>query len=249
MKKLFIITILFLFTVKAFATDARSLDSLKTLLQNTTNDTLKSGIYRQIAAEYLQYDTIKSEGMKRFYQNEALNYTMLALHNYSYYGDTLGVRTCFEYLAKVYLSQAKYSQAKWFLLQANKIYRDKNDVPGVITSLIKLSTVKMTNEEYDLAMKDLDEALLLATTNKMPQFSLPIYQNYAFLYNRMGDEERGDQASERVAKLSVQLKKDEAAMAILDKSGRRIKKPLKVVPAKTIKPKLIKDQPLLTEKI
>ncbi|MBD1393283.1 hypothetical protein [Mucilaginibacter glaciei] len=250
MKRFLIIAVFFSCTTKVFA-DSHNLDSLKTLLQLTTNDSLKAGLYKQIAAEYLQYDTIKSAGVKRFYQNEALNYTMLALHNYTFYADTLGVRTCFDYLSKVYLSQAKYSQAKWFLLQSNKISRDRNDIPAVISSLIKLATVKMSNEEYKLARSDLDEALLLSTKNKLPQFEVLVHQNYAYLYNRMGEEDKGDLATERALKLTGLLKTDEAAMTLAlqkapdyvmpGKPTRKRPKVLKTSPIKNLKLKAVKN--------
>ncbi|WP_374949179.1 hypothetical protein [Mucilaginibacter sp.] len=249
MKKLILIALLFFCTARVFA-DSRSLDSLKTLLQVTTNDSLKAGIYKQIAAEYLQYDTIKHVGVKRFYQSQALNYTMLALHNYSYYLDTLGVRTCFDYLSKVYLSQEKYSQAKWFLLQSNKISRDRKDIPGIITSLIKLSTVKMSNEEYELAMRDLNEAQQLSTVNKLPHFEVLVQQNFAYLYNRMGEEEKGSLALDKANKLSGLLKSDEKAMAlalqkapdfvVLNKKSTKPRKPLKTTVKKRAKLKTTK---------
>jgi hypothetical protein len=101
MKKIFTLTLFILLAASKLFADTHDLDSLKTRLQLTTIDSLKGNIYKQIAAQYLQYDTIKHSGVKRYYQSEALNYTMLALHNYSYYADTLGMRTCFDYLAKV----------------------------------------------------------------------------------------------------------------------------------------------------
>lgn len=204
MKKLLTLIIFFLAAANVFA-DTRDLDSLKSKLQLTTNDTLKGGIYKQIAAQYLQYDTIKHSGVKRYYQTEALNYTMLALHNFSYYNDTLGMRTCFDYLSKVYQSQGKYSQAKWFLLQSNKISRDQKDTEGIITSLVRLSNVKMSNKDYKLAMRDLNEALLLSTKNKMLKLEALVQQNYAYLYNRMGEPERGDLASKKASEINDQI--------------------------------------------
>jgi uncharacterized protein YktB (UPF0637 family) len=206
MKKIFTLTLFILLAASKLFADTHDLDSLKTRLQLTTIDSLKGNIYKQIAAQYLQYDTIKHSGVKRYYQSEALNYTMLALHNYSYYADTLGMRTCFDYLAKVYQSQKKYSQAKWFLLQSNKISRSLHDAFNVITSLVKLSGVKMDNKDYKLAMRDLNEALALSTKNKMPNLEALVQQNFAFLYNRMKDYEKGDLAAKRVTEIYENIK-------------------------------------------
>ncbi|MBD1391717.1 hypothetical protein [Mucilaginibacter glaciei] len=204
MKKLLTIAILFLASANVFA-DTRNLDSLKSQLQLTKNDSLKGGIYQAIATQYLQYDTIKHSGVKRYYQDEALNYTMLALHNYSYYDDTLGMRTCFDYLSKVYQSQGKLAQAKWFVLQSNKISRDRKDIDGIVNSLVRLSSVKMSNKDYKLAMRDLNEALVLSTKNKLTKLEALVQKNYAYLYNRMGDTEKGDLASKRASELNDQV--------------------------------------------
>lgn len=203
MKKLLTIAILFLASANVFA-DSRDLDSLKSQLQLTKNDTLKGGIYKAIAAQYLQYDTIKHSGVKRYYQDEAVNYTMLALHNFSYYEDTLGMRTCFDYLSKVYQSQGKLAQAKWFALQSNKISRDRKDQDGIVNSLVRLSSIKMSNKDYKLAMGDLNEALSISSKNKLTKLEALVQKNYAYLYNRMGDPERGDIALKRASELNDQ---------------------------------------------
>jgi len=218
MKKLFTLLIIFLAAGILSASANDQLDSLKQRLQLTTNDTLKGGIYKQIAAEYLKYDTIKHRGVKLYYQGEALNYTMLALHNFSFYEDTLGMRTCFDYLAKVYQSQKKYSQAKWFLLQSNKISRTRKDTLNVITSLVRLSNVKMDAQDYKLAMRDLNEALALSVKNKTPKLEAMVQQNFAYLYNRMDDFEKGDLALKRATELYDNIKHDEelAQLALLN---------------------------------
>jgi len=207
MKKLIILAV-FLFASRTLMAADSQLDSLKTKLQNTTIDSLKGNVYQQIAAEYLKYDTIKHRGVKLYYQNEALNYTMLALHNYSYYTDTLGMRTCFDYLAKVYRSQRKYSQAKWFMLQSNKISRDRKDTYNIITSLVELSAIKMDNADYKLAMRDLNEALALSTKSELVELEALVQKNYAFLYNRMDEPEKGDIAAKRAEELYEKIKKD-----------------------------------------
>jgi tetratricopeptide (TPR) repeat protein len=206
MKKLITIALFLLAGFSTMAADTQ-LDSLKQKLQNTTIDSLKGNVYQQIAAQYLsKYDTIKHRGVKLYYQNEALNYTMLALHNYSYYADTLGTRTCFDYLAKVYRSQRKYSQAKWFMLQSNKISRDRKDTYNIITSLVALSVIKMENTDYKLAMRDLNEALSLSTKNNYVELEALVQKNYAFLYNRMEDFENGEMAAKKAEELYEKVK-------------------------------------------
>lgn len=209
MKKLLIIC-LFITAVPALS-NAQTvvLDSLKQKLQLTTLDSLKSPIYSDIAAQYMKYDTVASRRKRANWQSEALNYTMLALHNYSFYSDTTGLRVCFDNLARVYHSQKKYSQAKWFILQSNNLSRIKKDVPNIITSLIKLSTIKMDIKDYKLAMRDLNEALTLSTKNNLPQMEATVQKNYGFLYNRMKDFEKGDIALKRADAILDSIKKDQ----------------------------------------
>ncbi|MFA6085871.1 hypothetical protein [Mucilaginibacter sp.] len=242
MKKIFTLAIFFLLAAPKLFADTHDLDSLKTRLQLTTIDSLKGDIYKQIAAQYLmQYDTIKHSGVKRYYQEEALNYTMLALHNFSFYEDTLGMRTCFDYLAKVYQSQKKYSQAKWFLLQSNKISRSQKDTISIITSLVKLSGVKMDNKDYKLAMRDLNEALALSTKNKIPRLEASVQQNFAFLYNRMKDYEKGDLALKRATEIIETIKPDDELKAIAMQT-----KPTPTKPKKTVS--TIKKKPMVAAK-
>jgi hypothetical protein len=165
-------------------TYANPLDSLKQELRINQYDSLKAGIYAQIAAQYLKYDTIASKRAKAAYQNEAINYTMLALHNYSKYSDTLGMRTCFNYLTKVYRSQKKFSQAKWFVLQSNTISRTLNDKPNIISSLLELAAIKMDIKDYSLAMRDLNEALKISVDNRYSRTEAKVQESFALYYSR-----------------------------------------------------------------
>lgn len=213
MKKLFIL-ITFILAATTFAAhaddvDRSSIDSLKQKLQLTTNDTLKGAIYTQIATEYLKFDKQPNRNVRAYYQTEAIHYTLLALHNYSYYEDTTGIRSSFDDLARVYIAQKKYSQAKWFTLQSNKISRQVKDIPNIISSLVKLSAIKMELSEYKMAMRDLNEALRWSTANNMPALEAVVQQNYAYLYNRLKDYEKGDIAEKRATEIAAQLQRDE----------------------------------------
>jgi len=213
MKKLFILITFILaaatFTAHADDVDKSSIDSLKQKLQLTTNDTLKGAIYTQIATEYLKFDKQPNRNVRAYYQTEAIHYTLLALHNYSYYEDTTGIRSSFDDLARVYISQKKYSEAKWFTLQSNKISRQVKDIPNIISSLVKLSAIKMELSEYKMAMRDLNEALRWSVDNKIPALEAVVQQNYAYLYNRLKDYEKGDIAEKRATEIAQQLQRDE----------------------------------------
>ncbi|RYU92008.1 hypothetical protein EWM62_00790 [Mucilaginibacter terrigena] len=241
MKKLFILFTLILaattFAARAYADDNRAyIDSLKQKLQLTTNDTLKGAIYKQIATEYLKFDKQPNRNLKAYYQTEAIHYTLLALHNYSYYEDTTGIRSSFDDLARVYVAQKKYSEAKWFTLQSNKISRQVKDIPNIISSLIKLSAIKMELKEYKMAMRDLNEALRWSTANKMPALEAVVQQNYAYLYNRLKDYEKGDAAEKRATELAAQVQDDElkAITITFDNTPIKNKKPAAIKKKKSI---------------
>jgi hypothetical protein len=161
------------------------LDTLKKLVKSAKTDTLKALLYSEIADRYLNQDTTSDKKKQLSYQNEALNYTMKALHQYSSYNDTTGLRMSFDKLAKIYFSEKKYTQAKWFILQSNSLARIKKDVPNIITSLLTLSAIKSEIKDYKLAMNDLNEALQLSVTHHYQKMELDILKDYALLYSRL----------------------------------------------------------------
>jgi tetratricopeptide (TPR) repeat protein len=163
------------------------LDSLKQFVKSAASDSIKGLLYTEIATRYLNYDTISNKKQQLNYQNEALIYTMMALRKYSICNNNPGLRVSFDNLAKVYFSQKKYSQAKWFILQSNSLSRAEKDVPNIITSLLTLSAIKSEIKDYKLAISDLNEALQLSVTNHYPLMEMDVLKNYALLYSRLQD--------------------------------------------------------------
>ena len=72
----------------------------------------------------------------------------------------------FSFLGQIYREQKRYSEAKWFYLQANSQAKDINDTIGIINSLMHLSLVKIYIKDYHLAKQDLNEATALAKETK-----------------------------------------------------------------------------------
>ena len=136
---------------------------------------------------------------------------MKALHHYSYYNDTVGLRTCFDYLARVYMAQKKYSQAKWFILQSNTLSRAKKDVVNIIASLVTLSTIKSEQNDYTLAMRDLNEALQLSENNHYPKIELNVLKNFALLYSRLKNYDKEAIVLKKRDSLEDNIRKDEEA--------------------------------------
>jgi tetratricopeptide (TPR) repeat protein len=136
---------------------------------------------------------------------------MLALHQYSHFNDTVGLRISFDHLVKVYMSQKKYSQAKWFILQSNSLSRAKNDPVNIIASLITLSTIKSEQKDYTLAMGDLNEALQISQANHYKKTESEVLKNYALLYSRLKNYPKEEAILKKRDSLEESIRKDEQA--------------------------------------
>ncbi len=212
------------------------LDSLKQELRITPYDSLKARIYTQIAAHYLNYDKITNKKERAHYQNEAINYTLMAMRNYAKYYDTLGMRNSFDNLVKVYRAQKKFSQAKWFVLQSNTLSRAIHDVPNIISSLLQLAAIKTDIKDYNLAMRDLNEALKLSTNNHFARTEAKVQESYALLYNKMKNYTKEAAALKRRDFINDSIAKAEQAQLakMIAADSAQIKK--KLITAKKTKP-------------
>ena len=202
---------LVLFTLQQDRVKPSSIDSLKNELDITIDDSLKATIYTQLSLAYLKYDTVGDKKERRIYQNEAIKNTLSALHYYSRYNDSTGLRTSFDILARVYHAQHKYPQAKWFILQSNTLARAQNDNRNIIASLIELSSIKSDIKDYTLAMRDLNEALTISSKNHYPLQESEVQLHYAILYNVMKNYTKGTIAMRRHDAIIDSIKRDEEA--------------------------------------
>jgi len=224
MKILFAISIFMLLGIAKLSASPVDPDSLKQQV-TVASDSLKAPLYTQIAATYLNYDTVSSKKKKLAYQNNAINYTLQAIHYYSRYNDTTGLRISFDNLATVYRSQKKFSQAKWFILQSNTLSRAKNDVPNIISSLLELALIKTDIKDYKLAMRDLNEALTLSSTHHLPTTEAGVQMGYVTLYNNMKLYTKADIALKRHDAINDSIRRSQdAKVAIATDSIQRKKK-------------------------
>ena len=148
MKKILLLTAYLLLV--ALAGFSNPLDSLKQQLQITTDDTQKASIYLQLANCYMQPANAANAYTKRINQENAINYTMLAMKVYYRKDDTTGLVNSYSNLSKAYRAQKKYAQAKWFILQANTLSRRQNATPSIINTLVDLAAIKMDIKDYKL---------------------------------------------------------------------------------------------------
>jgi len=196
------------------------IDSLKQELGAIIDDSLKAPVYTQIAQQYIKFDTISNRKTRVSYQNLAIANTLSALHLYSRYNDTSGLQTSFDDLARVYHAQHKYSQAKWFILQSNSLARIKNNNPAVINSLLELASIKTDIKDYKLAMRDLNEALQIASQNHYSKQESQVQLGYALYYDKQKNYGKADIALKRSRAIDDSIKKADEAKLIAKISSR-----------------------------
>lgn len=159
----------------------------------------------------MNYAAIQDRELKTAYQENALKYTLSAIHQYSRADDSTGLRTSFDRLARVYRDQKKYSPAKWFILQSNTMAREQNDVPNIVASLITLAGIKMDIHDYDLARRDLREALQLSSLNCYTNQQMDVMLSYARLYNSTNSGKQSAEAMKRYAFMKDSAARDSEA--------------------------------------
>ncbi|HEY0245675.1 MAG TPA: hypothetical protein VGC01_08940 [Mucilaginibacter sp.] len=213
MKKLSLFIFIISATAHVFAQSSLA-DSLQKQIDTTSSNTLKARLYNQLALSYMNYGAIQDRELKTAYQENTLKYTLLAVHQYSRTDDSTGLRTSFDRLAKVYRDQKKYSPAKWFILQSNTMAREQNDVPNIVASLITLAGIKMDIHDFDLARRDLHEALQLSSSNCYTNQQMDVMLSYARLYNSTNGGKQAAEAMKRYAFMKDSATRDsEARMA------------------------------------
>jgi len=163
------------------------LDSLKLALSQTNIDTLKGFLYSRIALKYLSMDndSLADEKKRLSYENAAISYSLKGLHQYNSYDDSTGLRESYTNLSTAYNAERKYTEAKWFILQANTLARYQADTANIISTLLALAAIKSEIKDYTLAMGDLDKALQLSILTHKPQTQLLVLKNFAYLYSVM----------------------------------------------------------------
>lgn len=197
-----------------------NITTLKQQVQLVYNDTLRAALYQEIADHYLAYDSISIRATRNYYMEQALEFTMKALHTYSKMGDQNGLRLSYSNLSKVYKAQKKLPEAKWFILQANTIARQQKDVPRIINTLVDLAGIKMYIKDYKLAQSDLDEALLLSSQNHYSKQESMVQANFAILYGNMNDTTKSVKALKRHDAIEDSIRKAEEARRLAELKKR-----------------------------
>ena len=207
MKNLILSVIISITSLTVFAS-TNPVDSLQAKFDLATSDVVKAKLLTKMATSYMNYSALQDKQVKTDFQENALKYTYQALHFYSRNDDSTGLRVCYDRLARVYRDQRKFTQAKWFILQANTMARAQNDVPNITKSLITLAGIKMDIKDFDLAERDLGEALELSSINRFSDQQADVMLGYSRLYKGLHRPVKAIAAEQRYSYIKDSMKRD-----------------------------------------
>ncbi len=148
---------------------------------------------RIIADAYLKLAGIRQK-QHRYREAESL-ILQKALHLSTSAGNKAGRIACFNILGHVYQEQKRYSEAKWFFIQANTQSRAVNNVPGIIMSLVNLAKVKIAIGDAGLAVRDLKEAGQLSKNENNLLLLSEVRNADAVLYRNSGNRKAAASSS------------------------------------------------------
>ena len=139
----------------------------------------------QKADAYINIASIKTLQKK---YGEAENYIIKkALPLFRSAGNKEGRMNCFVNLGDMYITQQKYSQAKWFYLQADLMTDILKDRETKVYCLMKLAEVKNAIGDNDLALEDYKKAEVIASDNNYTDKLTEIKGEIGEMYWKMGN--------------------------------------------------------------
>lgn len=138
---------------------------------------------------------------KKYKQAESL-ILQKALGLYRSANNLVGRVNCFDVLGHIYLEQKRYSEAKWFFIQANTLARNLNDDKGIVASLVNLSKVKVAIKDYSLAARDLKEANSIAVKLNNLSLMSDVKEGYSNYYSQTGNKTAARKSTRGSVKLA-----------------------------------------------
>lgn len=139
----------------------------------------------QKAEAYINIASMK--GMQQKYNEAETDIIRKALPLFSSVGNKRGRMLCFTTLSELYITQKRYSEAKWYLLQADALTDFLKDKEAKVANLIKLAEVKNAIGDYDLALDDYRFAEQLASENNYTDKLAEIKGEIGETYWKMGN--------------------------------------------------------------
>lgn len=109
----------------------------------------------------------------------------VVLKNYSKMGSRVGQMNTYNILGKVYLADNKYTQSMWFYTQQGILAKQLRSSNAYIESVLGLAQVKIRKKDFTLAIKDLNQAELLAKSLKSNQYKTQIKESRELIANKV----------------------------------------------------------------
>lgn len=139
----------------------------------------------QKAEAYINIAYMK--GMQQKYNDAETDIIRKALPLFSSVGNKRGRMLCFTTLSELYMIQKRYSEAKWYLLQADALTDILNDKEAKVANLIKLAEVKNAIGDHDLALDNYKLAEQLSLENNFTEKLAEIKGEIGETYWKMGN--------------------------------------------------------------
>lgn len=98
----------------------------------------------------------------------------------------------FSALAKLYIQQNRYSEAKWYLLQSNILSRQQNDDKHTIANLMDLALIKSDLGDYSQARQDQNEATDIARAHGFNDDLAAIGKKMAYIQQNRNNAPKTD---------------------------------------------------------
>jgi tetratricopeptide (TPR) repeat protein len=182
-----------------------------------------------VALAYLKQAEIHRR-RRQFKKAESLVLTS-ALPMFRSSGYLAGRIECFDVLGNVYFDQKRYSEAKWFFIQANTQSKALNDTEGAIYSLVNLAKVKAQIGDLALAKKDIEEAQKLAKRRNSLQLLSRVKDGLAFVQDKAGNREQALMANFQSDQLQDSLDTYYTAQVAAAKVAKARPEPIVTKPA------------------
>lgn len=97
-----------------------------------------------------------------------------ALKTYTRIGSRSGQMAAYNQLGKIYYAANKLTQSLWFYTQQGILAQQLKNNTSYIDSVLGIAQIKIKKKEYNLAIKDVNRAELLAKNARITQFSQQI---------------------------------------------------------------------------
>ncbi|WP_295650156.1 tetratricopeptide repeat protein [uncultured Mucilaginibacter sp.] len=205
---------------------AQNIDSLQRKQDSVQHICAQAELYINTADSLIQFGQQKTRVISMSDAAKASDCVLKAIQTDKKFNDTLAIRNDFDRLGQAYVLQNKFTEAKWYILQSACISRDARDVPHIISSLLELAAVKTVIKDYDLAQKDLQEAIVLCKYEYNVPQQIVAEKQLAALYDQTGKLKEANSMVAHYTLLAEGLRKANAPRYMaMQKVKIRTKKP------------------------